>query len=334
MKKTLAYLIILTAFIEVLTGCGHQEAPYRKTTGAVWATAYTITYRSATDLDDSIQSVFRQVEESLSPFAPQSLISRVNRGETAETDSLLREVFRHSQMVNAASGGVFDPTVSPLINRWGFGFTDKDAAAPTQEEIDSLLLLVGIQECRLEGNQLVKKHEGTQFNFSAITKGYGCDLVGQMLERNGVTDYMVEIGGELALKGVNSRGEKWHVMIDAPIETDSVVHQRMALVEVTDCGIATSGNYRNHREVDGRRVGHTISPVTGQPIVTPTLSATVIAPSAMLADALATACMAMPLSDALAMVDSLEGCSALLVTAGDSLTPWALHPSRRFPPLK
>lgn len=300
----------------ILSACA-GSAPYRHCGGAVWATTYSITYQSDRCLDDSILAVMKQVEMSLSPFESVSVISRINRSETDQADSLVRRIFLASQEVNRLSHGMFDPTVSPLINLWGFGYKTSTDSAPDQARIDSALTLVGIGRCRLDGNTIVKPSARSEFNFSAITKGYGCDLIGEMLRRNGCDNYMVEIGGEIALSGANPSGDKWNIQIDAPIEeADGVNHNRMAVVELTDCGVATSGNYRNfHATADGTKAWHTISPITGRPAETNTLSATIVAPTCMMADALATACMAMPEADARAMIESLDGVSALLVVA-------------------
>lgn len=315
--KHIFYGLVL---FSLATACGSKSS-YRKLEGGVWATTYHITYNSPVDLSDSVRAVFKQVEMSLSPFADSSLISRINRGEALAADSLLRRIFLASQEVNRNSGGAFDPSVSPLVNLWGFGYK-KTGVEPTQAAIDSLLPLVGIADCRLAPSGVIaKKHPSTEFNFSAITKGYGCDLVGEMFRRNGVTDYMVEIGGEIALAGVNDRGEKWRIMIDAPVENDTaVVHSRMAVIAPGEGGVATSGNYRNYRTTKEGKVWHTISPVTGRPATTNMLSATVVAPSAMLADAYATACMAMNGEQAREMLKNVKGVEALLVTTDTILS--------------
>lgn len=312
-------LFLGLGLVPILVGC--SPAPeYRVARGGVWTTTYNIVYRSGVNLEDSIQKVFYQVDESLSPFAKGSLVSAINRGETNSTDSLFRHIFRASQLVSRLSGGLFDPTVSPLINLWGFGYKDKDRGRiPNDEEIAEALKHVGIRGCRIESDTLVRVGDRTEFNFSAITKGYGCDLVGEMLRRNGVEDYMIEIGGEVALSGVNPRGEDWRIMIDAPIATTGLSsRQEAGLVKVTDCGIATSGNYRNYKDTEIGRVGHTINPLTGYPAISGrTLSATVIAESAMMADALATACMAMEVDSAMKMVESLRGTEAMIILRGE-----------------
>lgn len=336
MKITDIIPAALLTFMAVITSCTPSRdngTAYRDAEGAAWNTTYHVTYRCDKPLDDSIIAVMREVELSLSPFCKTSIISRINRNEEARPDPLLTEVFSTSLMVNRLSGGMFDPTVGPLVNLWGFGENGHDTAEPTDEMIDSALRSVGIGRCALTNDGISKPSESTRFNFSAITKGFGCDMVGKMLRRNGCSDYMVEIGGEIALSGLNRRGEPWRIMIDAPIANDSTIsHQRMATLSITDCGVATSGNYRNYRHSGKRTIGHTISPVTGRPIATTTLSATVVAPTAMLADALATACMAMEPDSAIAMADSIPGTGILLVGRGDN-GEWVLNASHGFPRL-
>lgn len=310
-----AAVVSILSLMLTLGGC-NTEPGYRSAEGGVWGTTYHITYRSDRDMHDSIIMVMKQVERSLSPFSDSSLIAAVNRGERVKADTLLARIFAESQRVNRESGGAFDPTVAPLVNLWGFGYRDT-GIEPTREAIDSMLALVGIADCSIDADgYVVKKHPETEFNFSAITKGYGCDLVGDMLRRNGCEDYMVEIGGEIALAGESPRGGDWRIMIDAPIDCDTaIVHQKMAVVALTGRGVATSGNYRNFRETrDGGRSWHTISPVDGRPAETDLLSVTVIAGSCMLADAYATASMARSAADALGMLDSLSGVEGLLVT--------------------
>lgn len=333
MKKTYLILSLLLQII-ILNGCrppSNGDLPYIDTEGAVWNTTYRVAYSGGKDLTDSIIAVMREVELSLSPFCDSSIISKINRNEPARPDSMLKTVFLTSQKINRLSGGAFDPTVGMLVNLWGFGEVGRANFAPTQEMIDSALASVGIGRCHIVGDSLTKPSPDTRFNFSAITKGFGCDKVGEMLSRNGCKDYMVEIGGEIALAGLNRHGKPWRIMIDAPIDNDSTVsHQRMAMIELTDKGIATSGNYRNFRRLDnGRRIAHTISPVTGKPIETSTLSATVIAPDAMTADAIATACMAMHPDSAIAMAETIDSVSILLVIQGDK--GWELRQSSGFP---
>lgn len=321
MKKFILFLASLT----LLQACGTGEkGQWISSQGAVWNTLYKVTYFAGHDLSDSIVSTLHQVEISLSPFQPQSLISRINRGETDSVDTHLARIFITSQRVCLLSGGMFDPTVAPLVNYWGFGY-DSLRTAP----LDSIMNRVGIGQCRLTDSMTIhKKHPLTEFNFSAITKGYGCDAVGEMLRRNGCSDFLVEIGGEICVSGLSPRREPWRIMVDAPQESnDSVIHEGMMTIQATDCGIATSGNYRNYRITAMGKIGHTISPVTGRPTTldatadTTVLSATVVAPTAMEADALATASMLMSPA-ASAVMARAAGASRLLLavsTPADSL---------------
>lgn len=314
LRSVLSAVLAVAAALAV--GSCADSGSYRRSEGAVWNTTFHICYRGPRQLDDSIHAVMKRVEMSLSPFNTGSLVSRLNRGENVAVDENFRQVFEMSKRVNEISGGAFDPTAAPLINLWGFGYAGT-SSEPSAEMIDSVRQYVGIGQCHIDNNSLVRTRTGTTFNFSAVAKGYGCDEVARMLARNGCADYMVEIGGEIAVAGVNQRGEKWNIMIDAPVYTLDGSHSRMAVIEVTGCGVATSGNYRNYRDTPSGRIGHTINPSTGYPVDTSTLSATVIAPTCAMADAVATACMVLPAAEAMAMVEREPGLECLLVVAAD-----------------
>lgn len=326
MKPTIIFILA----ISLLASCSQSEI-YRKCHGMTWNTTYNITYKSSLNLDDSIQSVMRQVDLSLSPFNPSSIISLINRGDDIAIDSLITRVFIESQRVNTISDGLFDPTVSPIINLWGFGYNDS-INTPTRAQLDSVLQFVGIDQCYISDGHIIKKHSSTEFNFSSITKGYGCDLIADMLKRNGCHNFLIEIGGEISACGTSPRNGNWRVMIDAPnLSTDTIVHERLAVIDLkSPCGMATSGNYRNYRIIDNQHIGHTMSPKTGLPINSKILSATIIAPSAMTADALATACMAMPIDKALKMIEQESNVSALFVI-NDSTGNWELLKTSGFP---
>lgn len=328
-KLTLCAVTAIVALSAVLAACGRES--YREMSGAVWGTTYNIIYRSDRALDDSVRAEMRRVELSLSMFCDSSTVSRINRGETDAADPMFAEVFAEARRVAAASGGAFDPTVAPLVELWGFGRHRHDSV-PSREAVDSVLATVGIADCRMEGLTVVKKHGGTQFDFSAIAKGYGCDRVASVLARNGCGDYMVEIGGEVVVGGKSPRGDNWRVMIDAPVGGEVPVHERLAVIE-PEGGVATSGNYRNYRDTPGGRVGHTIDPLTGYPRQTVTLGATVVAPRCMTADALATAIMAMEPDSAVAMVERMEGVEALIVT-GDSAGYSTVRHTAGFPQMR
>lgn len=274
-------LILLTA------GCNRET--YRFEEGVAWNTVYHITYDSPFDLGDSISAVLKEIDFSLSPFNETSTVSRINANLDSTADSHLARVYAESLKIHRESEGMFDPTIAPLIRAWGFG-QGHEIQADTLR-IDSLLALCGIEKTRLEGTTLLKEDPRIEFNFSALAKGYGVDCVGEMLERNGVRNYLVEIGGEIRTRGLNPKGKRWGIGIDRP-EAGANPGETVMTIYVDDAGIATSGNYRNYQEADSGIIGHTISPRTGRPVATDVISATVIAPTCMEADALATCCMA------------------------------------------
>lgn len=330
--KGVSKLIVAICAVVMAAGCGSRQ--WRSYHGLTCGTACNITYLSATDLTDSIASLLGMIEREISVFDSLSPVSALNRGDRVVASDILRRAFEASKDVAAMSGGACDPTVGPLVELWGFGRT-KDRLTPSDAEIDTALTSVGIADCDITPDGvIIRKSTHTSFNFGAIGKGLAAREVAEMLRRNGVADCMVEVGGDLALSGENPRGTAWILQIDAPVEeAGAPSHEQLLNIELSDCGIATSGNYRNYRDdPDGRRYGHTINPVTGRPVATDVLSATVIAPDAATADGLATACMVLGSSAALDMTTRLDGVEILLVTLSeDSRSPWKIITSQGFP---
>lgn len=313
MRKKLCRILRFNAISAIacasLASCAGES--WQREDGMIWNTSYHITYMGNAALADSVLKVLDEVGGSLSVFNPESLVSRINRADSLDTDAHFRAVYMMSQRVNKASRGMFDPTLSPLITAWGFGPGHSVNADTTA--IDSVLQFVGMAKTRLEDDRIIKEDRRTQFNFSAVAKGYGCDAVAEMLRRNGVENFLVEIGGEITLAGHNPQNGKWRISIDAPVLNDSSPsHDSCAVIDISDCGVATSGNYRNFRKEGGQTLGHTLSPLTGRPVSTDILSATVIAPTCMEADAAATACMAAGSATAKEMLEKL-GLEGLLV---------------------
>lgn len=311
--------LVLLLLAPVVAGCSRGN--YHKCGGMVWNTLYNITFCGNDDLQDSIMPVLDAVAASASAFDSLSLVSRINRNSTDRLDSTLLTLFKTSLRINGESGGKFDPTVGPLVQAWGFG--KGHTISPDTAIVNDMLNYVGIAKCTISGNHLIKPDPRMQFNFSAIAKGLGCDAVAAMLERNGVTDYLIEIGGEIRASGLSPRGDHWAVSVDAPIASaDSVIHQSMVTIDLNKgyfngtAGVATSGNYRNFHSAGGKSFGHTIDPLSGRPASTDIASATVIAPSAMEADAYATAIMAMGSADAVAMCDNHHIMAYIITTRG------------------
>ncbi len=310
-------LIGWTGLCMILTAVAcRQGNEFRRAEGDVWTTAYHVTYESRANLEDSICRILEAVDCSLSAFNEESLVSRINRNEPGvRADGMLREVMDESKRVNSLSSGRFDPTLGPLVDLWGFGRKEASATPVDPAAIDSIMQSVGISECAIDvhGN-VTKKTSATQFDFSAIAKGYACDLIGRMFMRNGVENFLIEIGGEVVAHGVNGRGEPWRVLIESPvIASDSVASAGSGIVELHDEAIATSGSYRRTRIDGGKRISHILSAATGRPASTKIVEATVTAPSCMTADAIATACMAMPVADVLKMAERMRDVRIRLV---------------------
>lgn len=291
--------IVMLAVTMALTGCGNGRnrgqsgaKAWQHAEGMVWNTEYHITYVGRPELKDSILAVLERVGNSLNVFDENSLVSQVNRQDTTPVNDDFVMVYTASQKIHRVTAGAFDPTLEPLIKAWGFGPGHR-ATADTAR-VDSLMAFVGLDKTRLRMDALIKDDPRIRFNFSAIAKGYGCDCIGGMFTRNGVADWLVEIGGEIAAHGVSPSGGKWKIAVDRPIfQMDTIVHDPECVVEFTDMGMATSGNYRNfHTGRDGQTYGHTISAKTGRPVATDVISATVVARTCMEADALATSFMA------------------------------------------
>lgn len=313
MRRTGYFGIILTMSIlaSVAVSCTGQKEIYRVEDGMVWNTSYHIVYKSEDVLTDSILKIFDEIDNSVSAFNENSTVSKINKNLSDSTDAHFRNVYSRSREISEATGGMFDPTLAPLIRAWGFG-KGHEVNSDTLR-IDSLLDLVGISKTTLKNNRLIKDNPNIEFNFSAIAKGYGVDCVADMFERNGVSDYLVEIGGEIRMAGKNDRNKVWAIGIDKPAITSSgAVEETVATLNITDAGVATSGNYRNYHVTDGGTFGHTISPVTGRPVQSDVISATVIAPTCMDADAIATSCMIVGRKKSLQLCDSL-GYAVLLI---------------------
>lgn len=296
-RKRLWLLIPLIAATVLIIRREQLPIPYQQAQGLIFGTIYTITYQSKEDLKAGIEKELKRFDGSLSPFNDTSVISRVNRNEELVTDTLFQNVFRRSMEISEATDGAFDITIAPLANAWGFGF--KKEEWPNEQTIDSLRQLTDYRNVSLQEGRVIKKDPRIMISCSAVAKGYATDVVGQYLERRGVKNYMVDIGGELSLKGQNPRGEAWRIGINKPVDDSLAINNELQLIlQLTDVGVATSGNYRNYYYKDGKKYAHTIDPRTGYPVQHNILSATVVAKDGMTADAYATAFMVMGLEKA------------------------------------
>lgn len=289
-------LLLVTIYI-IYNNDKNLNAPYNLAQGRVFGTIYGITYQYHKDLQPEIEDELALLDASLNPFNQNSIITKVNRNEDVKTDTFFQTVFNRAQEISEETNGAFDGTIAPLANAWGFGF--KKGEWPDSLMIDSLLELTNYRLISMENGKVIKADPRIMISYSAIAKGYATDVIAQFLDRKGVKNYMVDIGGELVLKGMNTHGEPWRVGIPTPVEDPMAQNNDYKIrLQFTDRGVATSGNYRNFYYKDGKRYAHTIDPRTGYPIEHNLLSATVVAKDCMTADALATAFMVIGLEEA------------------------------------
>lgn len=285
------FLISLTVLGLFLTGCGGSDLATLR--GQTMGTTYTVkVVASQVEKDDLKQEVDRElarVNGLMSTWIPESELSRLNAapvGEPFEVSPDTLEVIRLSREVSELSEGSFDITVGPLVNLWGFGPDPSGREVPSDDEIAAARERVGFDYIVIDGNTVTKKAD-IYIDLSAIAKGYGVDRIAELLEARGFENYLVEIGGELRVRGHNDRDTPWTVAIETP--AGGLERSIFRTVEIRDQAMATSGDYRNYFEKDGVRYSHTIDPVTGRPITHDLVSVTVLADTTAMADAMATA---------------------------------------------
>ncbi len=314
MRRNLKFGIELILLFLLAVACTSKK--YYEDSGEIFHTTFHIKYEAKSSLYDSIQYELQRFDNSLNPFNPHSVIARVNRNEPVVVDELFKNVFNRSMEIARLTDGMFDITSAPYINLWGFGF--QHAGEVTPATIDSLRAFVGYRKVRLNGQTVEKDDPRLTLNCSAIAKGYACDVIAALLERNGVTNYMVEIGGEVTMQGVNATGECWRIGINKPAAINNPA-QIAGIEEIVSLckkgGVATSGNYRNYYVKDGKTYAHTINPLTGYPAEQEILSATIVASDCMTADALATASMVMGLERTRELINGLPGIEYFLIYA-------------------
>ena len=275
-KKLLWQLPLLTLLIvgTVLIIRQQQSMPYQHDEGFIFGTVYSVTYQCDRNLKADIEKALKQVDGEFSMFNDSSTVSLINRGKTPPQSDMYKEVWKLAQQVNKETDGAFDITVAPLVNAWGFGF--KHEQMPTPKQVDSLLKI------------------RNQYDFSAIAKGYGSDVVARLMRSHDVQNFMVEIGGEVVTQGVSAKRLPWKIGVTKPTDDSlSVSGELQTVLNVTDIAMATSGNYRNFYYKGGRKYAHTIDPKTGYPVQHSLLSATVLAKNCATADAFATSFMVM-----------------------------------------
>jgi thiamine biosynthesis lipoprotein len=272
---------------------------------------------SAAEIDTvhrAVSAYLDRIDDLMSTWNADSELSRLNRSASLEPVPVAPETFEvleWAARVTRETGGAFDVTVGPLVDAWGFG-PDDDVPVPTPGMLDALRAHTGMEQLGLdpERRSVRKGHAEVRADVSALAPGYAADGVAALLGERGFEDVLVDVGGELVARGHNEHGRRWRVAVELPGGSS---REMARLVEITDAGMATSGDYRNYREVDGQRLAHIIDPRTGHPIAHRLASATVVDALAVRADALATALMVLGAEDGLALAERLDVAALLIV---------------------
>ncbi len=330
-------IVIVTGLITILNLTACQQTPdYDYLSGETMGTSYHITYKLPDNVDEpaikaAIAERLKQINDSMSTYQDDSTISKFNRlgkDKPIAIDADFSQVLQISKQVYEQSGGAFDPTVMPLVETWGFGSkmtVERLQSPPSAQQIAQAKALVDFEGIVQNGNAIYKTKDGVGLDFSAVAKGYGVDVIAEVLRSHyKIHNYMVEIGGEVATSGVSAQQQPWQIAIDAPIE-GSTVSERQTIATIRQpinngnkMYLATSGNYRNSIVFDNKRYSHTIDPTTGAPIAGGAPSVTVAADSVGLADAWATALTAMPYKKALTVAKD-KNIAALFVILADGV---------------
>lgn len=294
-------LIALLALLVAGAGFSllHPEPPAAELhmSGRTMGTTYNVKYRSTQDAPSlkamqlEVDTLLAEVNHTMSTYDPESELSRFNRLRTTDwvpASASLRAVLKAALEVGAQSEGAFDITVGPLVNLWGFGPDVHPDRVPRETDIAAARMRSGLDKITLSETQpAIRKHRPDVFlDLSGIAKGYGVDRVAELMTAHGIKHFMVEIGGEIRVRGLKEQDTPWRIAIEKPLSGERSVHTMLAL---SDIALATSGNYRNFFEVAGRRYSHTIDPTTGWPVDNHLVSVTVLAETSMRADAWATA---------------------------------------------
>lgn len=289
--------VLIGLLLSLMVACGENPPPVAHIQGYTMGTTYHIQWRGPrvadpAGLQQEIDTLLVKVNQQMSTYIRDSELSLFNKTPAparVPASAELRFVLNQSLEINHLSGGYFDVTVGPLVNLWGFGPDEMQEKKPSAAQINQAKAQVGSAAVSV-GDGWIEKSAQRYVDLSAIAKGYGVDKVAELLEQTGIQDYLVEIGGELRLKGQKQAGINWKVAVEAPDVSERRVQK---VLSVTNIGMATSGDYRNYFEINGERFSHTIDPYTGSPVRHKLASVTILHPQCSMADGLATTMMVM-----------------------------------------
>jgi thiamine biosynthesis lipoprotein len=286
--KIKIFLLVVVFFS--LNACQNTRSKYITNNGMIYGTYYNIKYKSpeGKDFQQEISEELNRLSLIFSHYEKESTITKINKNIDVELEPEFTNCFQRATEISKITNGAFDISVGPLISAWGFGPEERQKMTP--EMVTDLKKLIGYDKMKLENGKIIKEIPEMTINMSAIAKGYTCDLMGEFLAKKGCENYLVDIGGEVVANGKNDKGKIWSIGIREPFE-DPFKNDLNAALQLPNKAMATSGNYLNFYEVDGKKYAHTIDPVSGYPVQHSLLSATVLANDCMSADAFATAFM-------------------------------------------
>jgi thiamine biosynthesis lipoprotein len=326
--------LLVVLVIGLLPSCSPSRV--RQFDGQTMGTTYHVTYSSMEgpgepEAAQAVESLLAEINQAISTYIDTSMISRINASrDTTEwhsVDAHFETVFLRSRAIYEDTGGAFNPAVGPLVSAWGFG-PDGPQPTPDDATIKNLLKLISFEAFDLRVSPpAVQKHlAAARLDFNAIGEGYAVDAIGALLEKRGIRNYLVEIGGEVRARGRHPDGRDWQVAIAKPAGDALATPQIQQVISLQDSGLATSGNYRNYRIEDGKKISHILNPRTGYPEESSLLSVSVIARDTMTADAYATSLMVMGLDEALRFVEARGQLKAYFIAkdlAGNLIEKWS-----------
>jgi FAD:protein FMN transferase len=303
-------------FVFLTSGCRDKKPVFANFNGLAQGTTYSIVYDNKKNIDPAelrqkVEKILSDFDMSLSLYKDSSIISRINRNESAVPDSFFTEVFRKSALISKMTDGAFDITVGPLVRAWGFG--PEAHKTFTESKRDSLLKLIGMDKVSLVKGRLVKTDPRVCLDVNAIAQGYSVDVICRYFDNLGIKNYLVEIGGEVRAKGKKA-GNLWKIGIDKPVDNNMSPGETLQIIiKITDKAIATSGNYRKFYVENGVKYSHHVDPRTGYTTKNTLLSISIIADECAMADGVATGCLVMGKERAIEFLDAHPEFEAFMV---------------------
>lgn len=307
MRKT--FLFLLTCCF--LTGCNTVEK--QQFFGTTQGSYYSIIYfdEQNRNFSSDFDSIFKEIENTLSLWDENSMIRKVNRNEDVELNQIFIDNFNYAMEAAELTDGLFDPTVGPLVSAWGFHY--KEGMEMTPAIVDSLRQLVDYRKVKIENGRVVKANPNMTLDFNAVAQGYTTDMIGEFLLSKDVNNFLVDVGGEIMARGSKPNDEPWKVGIEKPAATKDSERIVQEIVELNNQSIVTSGNYRKYVEKNGKRYSHSLNPKTGYPSENNLLSATVICDNTAWADCLASICMVVGMENAMEILETQENVKAYFI---------------------